>query len=269
MLEFSDDCAEGNTRRRFAVITAAALIGMVVTASLGRWQLHRAAEKEAYQAEWDARAAMPALDGQTLAARMTAIEQAGIIHRQVVLRGTWLTGHTVYLDNRQMQGRQGFYVMTPLRLESVSPSAPLSTVLVQRGWVPRNFEDRHALPALTTPPGVVQVHGRIAGQPAKLLELQTPAADPGASQIRQNLDTEQFAREIGQPLSPLTVVQTDSADDGLVRDWPVVGSGVERHYGYAFQWLGLCSLIAILYAWFQFVRPVLRRRLLPNSSRGG
>ena len=49
-------------RMRFVIITLAAVIAMVVTASLGRWQLRRAAEKEAYQAQLDARAAMPALE---------------------------------------------------------------------------------------------------------------------------------------------------------------------------------------------------------------
>ena len=33
------------------------------------------------------------------------------------LQGRWQAEHTVYLDNRQMQGRPGFYVLTPLLLE--------------------------------------------------------------------------------------------------------------------------------------------------------
>ena len=47
---------------RFWLITLAAVVGMLVTASLGRWQLSRAAQKESLQAMLDARATLPALD---------------------------------------------------------------------------------------------------------------------------------------------------------------------------------------------------------------
>ena len=266
----ADPAPDANAARtRFVVVTVAAVVGMVVTALMGSWQLRRAADKEAWQAQLDARAAMPAVAGQTLLAPLPADALQALQHRQVVLQGEWQTGQTVYLDNRQMRAKPGFYVLTPLRLSDPVPAGQPQTVVVQRGWVPRNFEDRNALPQVATPTGVVQVQGRIAGQPARLLELHAPAAEPGASRIRQNLDTDSFAREMGLPLAPLTVVQTDAASDGLLRDWPVVGSGVEKHYGYAFQWFGLCSLIAILYAWFQIVRRVLRRRRHPSTAQRG
>lgn len=275
MADVADSTVASGARKvrlRFAIITMAAVIAMLVTASLGRWQLRRAAEKEAYQTQLDARVAMPALDGHSLLVPLALSAQEELLHRQVVLQGAWLPQHTVYLDNRQMQGRPGFYVLTPLRL--AGPTGPVGsnlpqTVLVQRGWVPRNFENRAALPTVQTPSGRVQVQGRIASQPARLLELQTSANASGVSQIRQNLDTASFSREIGVPLAALTVVETGAASDGLARDWPVVGSGVEKHYGYAFQWFGLCSLIAILYVWFQIVQSVRRRRRHPSPATGG
>jgi surfeit locus 1 family protein len=257
---------ERRAQLRFVLITVAAAASMLLTASLGFWQLRRADEKLAYQAQLDARAALPALDGASLLQPMNEAERSSLQHRQVVLRGEWLPQYSVYLDNRQMQARPGFYVLTPLRLAgSVAPGQP-QTVLVQRGWAPRNFEDRLALPQVQTPGGTVQLQGRVAGQPARLLELQTSAAQPGVSRIRQNLDTDAYAQETGLPLAALTVVQTGPASEGLLRDWPVVGSGVEKHYGYAFQWFGLCSLIAILYVWFQIVRRVLRRRSHPGAA---
>jgi len=44
----------------------------------------------------------------------------------------------------------------------------------------------------------------------------------------------------------------------LLRDWPPPATGVDKHYGYAFQWFGLCALIALLFIWFQVARPFLR-----------
>ena len=49
--------------------------------------------------------------------------------------------------------------------------------------------------------------------------------------------------------------QTGEPSEGLLRDWPEAASGVEKNYGYAFQWWALSGLIAILYVWFQFIAP--------------
>jgi surfeit locus 1 family protein len=174
--------------------------------------------------------------------------------RPVLLRGRWLPEHTVFLDNRQMQGKPGFDVLTPLRIEGAD-----AAVMVQRGWVQRNFMQRESLPPVATPPGLVEVRGRIAPPPPKLYDFRGPAG--GA--IRQNLDLGQFRAASGLPLlTSLSVQQTGPASEGLLRDWTEPGSGVEKHYGYAFQWFALSALIAILYVWFQFIAP---RRKPPHA----
>jgi surfeit locus 1 family protein len=164
------------------------------------------------------------------------------------------------LDNRQMQGRPGFFVCTPLQLE---PGG--SVVLVQRGWVPRTFEARTQLPPVHTPPGLVQVHGRLALPPSRLLDFGRGATAPGSSRIRQNLDLAAFRAETRLPLADWTVQQTGPASEGLLRDWPPVALGIEKHYGYALQWFGLSGLIALLYVWFQIVRRFLRPRTQPAA----
>jgi surfeit locus 1 family protein len=256
---------------RFWLITLATVAGMLVTASLGRWQLSRAAQKEALQAMLEARGRMPAMDGRVLLSQptMAAAEAETLVHRAVMLEGRWLPEHTVYLDNRQMNGRPGFFVLTPLQLVGT----PSGVVLVQRGWVPRNFQDRTQLPQVQTPQDVVvRVVGRVAAAPSRLYEFgggESSAGGHGAegsSRIRQNLDLAAFRTETGLALAPLTVVQTGEAvgaGDGLQRDWPVVGAGVDKHYGYAFQWFGLCGLMALLYVWFQIVRRFIRPRSQP------
>lgn len=244
---------------RFWLVTLAALAAMAVTASLGRWQLSRAAQKIALQAAMDERQARAPLQGAQLLAALAppqpdpqpAPDQ--LLHRRAVLRGQWRPEATVFLDNRQMHGRPGFFVLTPLQLAD-SPRA----VLVQRGWVPRNFLDRAQLPDVPTPAGMVTVQGRVAGPPARLYELGPAGEGAGSSRIRQNLDLAAYGAETGLALAPLTVVQTGAASNGLQRDWAPIDSGVSTHYGYAFQWFGLCGLVAILYVWFQLVRRFLR-----------
>ena len=231
-----------NTGWRFWLITALALFSVAGTLALGRWQLARAAQKVAMQASMDTQSAMSILDGRSLAARA---DPALELHRGVALRGQWVAQHTVFLDNRLMNGRSGLYVVTPMRLQDSA-----SVVLVQRGWVARDFMDRSRLPKIETPTGVREIMGRIAPPPAKLYELS--GADTGL--IRQNVDLARFAAETGLALLPVSVQQTDAASDGLLRDWPRPSVGLEKHYGYAFQWFALSSLIAILYVWFQIVR---------------
>ena len=233
---------------RFWLVTLSAVAGFALTFALGEWQLGRAREKLSTQAAIDQRKALPPLGQQALVA---AISSADVIHRPVVLRGTWEAQHTIFLDNRQMKGKPGFHVVTPLRLEGGSVA-----VLVERGWAPRNFADRERLPPIQTPPGVIELRGRMAPPPAKLYEFEGTATGP----IRQNLDLAQWRAETGLALLDVAVRQTGEPSDGLLRDWHEAASGAEKNYGYAFQWWALSGLIAMLYVWFQFIVP--RRKAL-------
>ncbi|CAN7540597.1 SURF1 family protein [Acidovorax sp. LjRoot129] len=247
---------------RFWLIALAALAGMAITASLGRWQLSRAAEKQTLQAALDERGRLPAINGVALLSSTDAADAQALVHRAVILEGRWLPEHTVYLDNRQMLGRPGFFVVTPLQLTATGGGV----VLVQRGWAPRNFQDRAQLPQIETPrDAVVRVQGRVAAPPSRLYEFEGADSVQGSSRIRQNLDLAAFRTETGLALANLTVLQTGNASEGLQRDWPVVGAGVDKHYGYAFQWFGLCGLIALLYVWFQLVRRFIRPRSQPAA----
>ena len=237
---------------RALVVLVAALLTIALTARLGVWQLSRADEKEARQALLDARGQLPAVGAAHLARDAAAAAEQ--FYRPVVLRGTWLDAHTVFLDNRQMNARPGFFVVTPLRLSGSGES-----VLVQRGWLPRHSTDRTRIAPFDTTAGEVEVRGRIAPPPARLYEFD--AAASGA--IRQNLDLAAYAGETGLRLLPLSVMQErapQDADDGLLREWPRPTLDVHKHYGYAFQWFALCALTAGLYVWFQLIRPWRQRR---------
>lgn len=239
-------------RQRAGLVLLAALLGAGLTARLGVWQLARAAEKEHAQAALDSRGAAPPLAQAELAADA---QQAELQHfRRIVLLGRWVDGRTLFLDNRPMDGRPGFYVLTPLLIGEGGDA-----VLVQRGWVPRDANDRTRVPAVPATEGVVAIEGRIAPPPSRLFELGAEGQGP----IRQNLDLDGFARDTGLRLRPLSVLQADGADapaDGLLRRWPAPAVDVHKHYGYAFQWFALAALIMGLYVWFQLVRPRLRRQ---------
>jgi surfeit locus 1 family protein len=272
------------------LISVCALAAVLVALGLGRWQLSRADQKQALQERLVQQGRKPPLDlarvidGQgggevvsplapaTWPAATTgkvltvpaATSAEGLIDQPVVVQGRWLPQFTVYLDNRQMNGRQGFFVMTPFQVEDTR-----RVVLVQRGWAPRDFIDRARLPVVDTPAGRVDLSGRLMRSPGRLFEFATGAQDGAASVpaeaasgvvgagissvIRQNIDLSAFRAETGLPLWDLMLLETGSASDGLQRDWPEPRFGTEKHHGYAFQWFGIGVLIAVLYVWFQLV----------------
>ena len=230
--------------RRAWIVLLAALATAAVTARLGFWQLDRADQKLTLQAAREAQSRLPALTAAGLSADPALA--AGSWHRQVDVAGVWMADATVYLENRTMNARVGFFVVTPLVLDDGR------VVAVQRGWLPRDAADRVRIPPYRTEAGRVQVRGRIAPSASRLYELG-PAAS-GA--IRQNLDIAEYAREARRPLLPMVIVQDDAgSDDGLGRQWPQPATDVHKHYGYAFQWFGLSSLVILLYVWFQIIRP--------------
>lgn len=255
-----------STGMRRTLVLVAAVLSSALTARLGWWQLDRAQQKIDLQARITARGSLPPLPQADLP--RSEADAAPQHYRPVQLRGRWLAEHTLYLDNRQMNARQGFYVVTPLLLENTG--TPGEAVLVQRGWMPRDFNDRSRLQALPDQPGTVLVAGRLAPPPARLFDL----GDGGQGPIRQNLDLRAQALAWGLQLRPLSVQQTGptqvvpadgapqraAADDGLLRQWPAVAVDVGKHHGYAFQWFSLSALIVGLTLWFQFLRPRLRAR---------
>jgi surfeit locus 1 family protein len=228
------------------LVAAAALATALLTARLGLWQLDRAAQKRRLQEAGQSQQALPPLTLEQLP--RDAADVPAQLQRRATVQGQWLAAHTVYLDNRQMNERTGFYALTPLRL------ADGSALLVQRGWVPRDAVDRTRITAPPLPAGPVQVQGRIALEPSRAFDL----GGAGEGAIRQNLVLSAYAREAGLPLRPFTLVQEDGAaavPDGLLRQWPQPASDLPRHYGYAFQWFALCALDIGLYVWFQLIRP--------------
>lgn len=238
-------------RARRVVVAIAALAAALLTARLGFWQLDRAGQKLAIEATVDERARLPPIEQLSALAASPEVAQ-GQYHRRLHLSGHWSIAHTVYLDNRQMRGRTGFFVVTPLLL------ADGSALLVQRGWLPRDFQDRSRVANVPSPTGEVQVIGRIAPPPTRLYEFA--ASESG--RIRQNIDLDAFARETGLRLRPVSLLLAElpgSGDDGLLRDWPAPSAGVDKNRGYAAQWFAMSALIVILYVWFQLIQPRRRR----------
>jgi cytochrome oxidase assembly protein ShyY1 len=214
------------------------LLVMAVTIRLGFWQLHRAREKEALEAQITRYEQAAPRDVTAAPIPLASIE----FHR-VRAHGRFLAQDVVYLDNRPYRDQPGFYVVMPMKL------ADGGYVLVNRGWLPRNADIRTAIAPYTTPPGDITIEGIARADASRAFELGHGGSAPHQA-IRQNVDVAAYAAETGLPLQPFVIQQTKGPEDGLVRDWPPPTTGVERNYGYMFQWwaLAVAALAFGLYA---------------------
>jgi surfeit locus 1 family protein len=274
--------------KRWLAVAAGTSLALL-TARLGVWQLDRAAQKIALAEQGRQRADAPPWSGRDWpcaqgpvdqGARQqeaasppgTATESASLPAQQPVhLRGRWLSQHTVFLDNRPMDGQAGFFVVTPLKLSD--SACPGGIVLVQRGWWPRDAQDRQRLPDWSDADGEIELRGTVLPHVSRTFGLGDEGPPPREAHrtLRQNVDDAFWRAWLGQSPLPGAVLQghpeamtsaspAGFAPPGLRRDWPQPDLGVDKHRAYAAQWFALSALSLGLTLWFSVLRPRRARR---------
>jgi len=270
-------------------VLAIALLSLVAAGcfSLGLWQLDRAAERDALKRTIERGRLLAPL---TLSADTPAADLSP--WRAAAAQGHWAQQHTVLLENRNLDGRPGYWVATPLLLnapngaaerasESASgKSAPPQAILVLRGWLPRDLHSGGVLPAIPREPGLVQIRGELhahvprifelwewAGGAASGLPVTLPQTD-GTTPVVQNLELGDYARASGLDLLPAVLAQThDTVVAGaappvsarapatpaaLQREWPGPSLDSDQNRGYALQWFSFCAIAAIAAAFIAY-----------------
>jgi surfeit locus 1 family protein len=215
--------------------TLAAAGGIALTLSLANWQLNRAHEKEGMAA----RLAVLAKD-PPLALSATEIQARDVEWRRVTVQGRFAPRYGVLIDNRVYHGVAGYYVVMPLEIGTAGSGR---FVLVNRGWVPGD-PDRSKLPDVRTPDAAVEITGLATTPSRRFVELASGTAE---GRVWQNLTIERYRKAFPIPIQPVVIEQESTLDDGLVREWDPPNLGVDRHYGYAFQWLALATTILVFY----------------------
>jgi cytochrome oxidase assembly protein ShyY1 len=243
------------------------LLVVAIGCAAGIWQLGRAETKIALAANLQARQQMPILNANQ---GSWTLEDAG--ERRMIARGQYIPEAAVWLDNRprpvppagSASAQSGFYLMMPLRLEGKD-----EVLWVNRGWAPRNNENRETLPLVQTPNKVVSIEGVAFAHPGRVYELGSGklSAYEGKPRIEQNFDLTAEGRLHGWSQAPFILRELElGIEDGLVRDWAPLTSGVDRHYAYAFQWFAL-AFAGFLFWLFSGLRQ-FRRHGFGNRYRG-
>lgn len=204
--------------------------------ALGAWQLDRGADKQALFDDFAAGGATVALDGTS-----RGLET---LRRYAPVRATgrYLAERQFLLDNMVEGGTAGYRVLTPLVLGEGR------AVLVDRGWVPRDFAAAGPPPVAVD--GTVRtVTGKLDSLPRPGLDLDTEIA-PGWPKVVQFPSLDELSDMSGLELVPGLLLLDAAEPDGYRRDWRPSDFGPERHLGYAVQWFALAATLVILYlAW--------------------
>lgn len=227
--------------RLFTTLLAILLIAMLI--SLGRWQLHRAAEK---QVLFDSFAA-----GSDATRSIEASTPKVPRYSHVEATGHYDSAHQILIDNMVNAGRAGFYVITPFELQGGG------WVLVNRGWVPLG-PTRADRPTIPVAGDIRQIHGRADNLPSPGIHMGVPAplappypvvaGFPTLAQVAQLL-------QVSNWIPAAESILLDAAQpDGYVRDWAPPGFPPMRHIGYAVQWFGLALALAVIYVVTNFRR---------------
>lgn len=236
-------------RRTWLAAALLAVMG-VVFVSLGNWQLNRADERREIAAMIEAgrRAAPVEL---TTAVDATALEP----WRSAQATGHWLPAYSVLLDNRNLDGKPGFWLATPLSL------APDTAVLVLRGWVARPIGNFNPFPAVTQDKAAVTLTGELVLRVPQLYEIadEAPLEFTNGTSVknegvftrldlnelpqRQNVSIAEMSEITGIKFLPVVLMQT-SANDGteMQRQWPTPSIDSNTNMGYAMQWFGFAAI---------------------------
>ncbi len=228
---------------RFAprlVPTVAAVALIALTGYLSRWQAHRAEGREERQALYEQRMSQPPV-------QLTGPvgDPAQILFRRVRADGTWIASKQVFIDNQVVQGRAGFAVVTPLRLE---PGG--AVILVNRGWIARTAA-YPSPPKVDVPAGRAQVQGLAALPPARFLELAPDEAIIGS--VFQNLSFERYRKWSGIDVLPVEIF-ADPPGPGLVAVHERPDAGAQENRQYEATWFLLAATTAALWVGLNFRR---------------
>jgi surfeit locus 1 family protein len=218
-------------------MTLLTLAAVALFVQLGFWQWHRAQEKSALQAQFDAgSASVTELGSQST----TALAR----YTQVRLEGVYDAQHQFLLDNISHNARPGFEVLTPLHLQDGR------TVMVNRGWVPLTGS-RSQLPQVDFDPSSVRsVTGRLDQLPVVGIALGhlPPAAGPQWPKLTSFPTMSDLSSVLHEPLQARQMLLDPAESFGFVREWQLAGFGPGRHLSYAVQWWGFAALALVLYA---------------------
>ncbi len=219
-------------------ITLCVVLSCGMFINLALWQLERAADKRQASEQWEAMQSAELQEFTRFAASRQDGDFTSFNGQPLQLTGHYEPSPVAFLVMYQFwQGRPGFELVSPFRLESAD-----EYVLISRGWIPAG--EGGSLPDIPD----------VTGGQELLARLHVPDVSPAAVNVTddswplrmQRMNTQQASALFGEPFFP-HVLRLEAEQPGvLVRHWSAPDFSARMHYGYAFQWFLFTLLILIL-----------------------
>lgn len=229
--------------------TICTIPALAILVALGTWQLDRLEWKRELIAARAERIGAPPVGFDELARARAEGRLAALEYRPIAVRGRYAHERAMRLQNRTMDGAAGIHLVVPLTLEGGG-----GTVLVDRGWVPRDAPAR----LVEEPGGVIGVSGyvRLFHEPGAFVPHNEPAAN-----VWFSMDEPAMRRVAGagagawEPTGFYIQAGPDSGAAGAlpVGETPAVELR-NSHLGYALTWYGLAVVLAAIYAIYHWRR---------------
>jgi cytochrome oxidase assembly protein ShyY1 len=227
--------SKADSRRRFKWLRLGLwLLGVPLLLFLGSWQLQRAEQKRVWLQQLNEAPATTVSGALERLARYDWVPvqlQIELVPMKVFL-----------LDNRTWQGRVGYEVVVPIRVDEGS------WWLGSLGWIaapPR----REQLPEVELSRRWLNVEG-VLSRPMASVTLAASQVEPGWPRRIQSLDLQQISTALAMPVEPLVLhLKTAVSEVIMPREKIYTGIEPERHVGYAVQWFGLALVLMIWLVW--------------------
>lgn len=220
--------------RALKMLALVVLVVVPLLVSLGFWQLQRAGEKRELLAAQEAQRALPPRPLAELGG--TDLPQ----FRAVIVRGEYDRERYWLLENRIVDGRYGYELVSPFILLSGD------TLLVHRGWLPGDAS-RRQWPDIATPAGVLTLTGRVDHGFGEGFELAGAQVQNGWPRRVQWLPRERAEQALGTAL-PGFVLRLRAGEPGMhTQNYQSVNMSPQKHIGYAVQWFGMAIIVGLIF----------------------
>lgn len=207
---------------------------VVQFAGLGVWQISRGMEKRADRVAFNAETGF--------AAWRHGMEVRPF--QRLKATGYYDNDRQFLLENIIVNGRYGYYALTPLIGEKDEP-----VLLVNRGWIEKSSDAVDA-GVLDVPTTRTVVHGRAGSLPRagyKMGDAIVPGSDWPKHAVYP--DSAEISNALGVEVQPFVLLMDHEEEHGFLRQWVPTEFGPGKHFAYAFQWFAMAVVLAALLTW--------------------
>lgn len=229
---------------KWLILTLLVFTGTALCIRLGIWQLDRLEQRRAFNAQFEAARALPALDLN----QVQPEDIAKMEWRSVKVTGEYDFTNQVAVRNQYYDNQYGYHLLTPLLFNETA-------VLVDRGWISAEGNSASSDWRKYDVRGTVNISGqiRLGQQKPNIGGVADSLPDDGETlEAWNNADVARIAAQIPYPILPVYIQPEADANDTEppIPFQPEIELNEGPHFGYALQWFTFAAILLIGYPFY-------------------